>query len=210
VAADLPSTHGVVPWTDAADDPTMSQDADSDEALVARCRGGDGTAWQLLVQRYQRLVHAIVRRAGLDEHAAADVFQTVFLRLVQHLPRIVDPTRLQAWIVTTAKRETFEQRRRADRMVPITAGDDDTDAGFESTLVDSSPHPDEAVEHWQLLVQVQLALERLDERCQRLIQVLFGDNVIDYGEAAERLGMPAGSLGPTRARCLEKLRRLVD
>ena len=91
---------------------TLSSDED-DAALVARCLRGEARAWAALVQRYQRLVYAIVRRIGLDEHAAADVFQTVFARLVQHLPRIADPHRLQAWIVTTAKREALLQRSAA-------------------------------------------------------------------------------------------------
>ena len=82
---------------------------------MARCRRGDAAAWAVLVQRYQRLVYAIVTRMGLDEHGAADVFQTVFARLVQHLPRIADPSRLQAWIVTTAKREALLQRKRGQR-----------------------------------------------------------------------------------------------
>ena len=77
---------------------------EDDAALVSRCRRGEAPAWAALVHRYQRLVYAIVRRVGLDEHAAADVFQTVFSRLVEHLPRIADPQRLQAWIVDDARR----------------------------------------------------------------------------------------------------------
>ena len=76
--------------------PTLSDDA----SLVVRCRQGDPLAWEALVRRYQRLVHAIVRNAGLDDQAAGDVFQTVFLRLLQQLTRIAEPSRLQAWIVT--------------------------------------------------------------------------------------------------------------
>jgi RNA polymerase sigma factor (sigma-70 family) len=82
---------------------TMANDAQ----LVARCLAGDDRAWALLVQRYQRLVYSIVNRMGLDEHTAADVFQTVFARLLEQLPRINDPSRLQAWIVTSSKREAL-------------------------------------------------------------------------------------------------------
>ena len=70
-----------------------------DAALVERCRNGDGAAWGELVQRFQRLVYTVVTRAGLDEHTAADVFQTVFERLLAHLPKLEQPERIQAWIV---------------------------------------------------------------------------------------------------------------
>ena len=104
----------------------MSALADEDDStLVARCRRVEAAAWEALVRRYQRLVYAIVRRAGLDEHAAADVFQTVFARLVEHLPRIADPRRLQAWIVTTARREVILALRRGQRTVSMTRADDD-------------------------------------------------------------------------------------
>ena len=190
-----------------------------DPSLVARCRGGDASAWEVLVRRYQRLVYAIARRAGLDEQAAADVFQTVFLRLLQHLPNIAEPARLQAWIVTTAKREAWLQRERGQRMVSMTV--DDADAAHAAhaahpadtgawAIADEAPGPEETVEHWQRLAQVRLALERLDERCRRLLQVLFADEGIGYDDVARRLDMPVGSIGPTRARCLAKLRRSVD
>ena len=84
---------------------------EDDAALVARCRSGDGAAWAALVRRYQRIVYAIAMRTGADEHAAADVFQTVFARLHEHLPRLSPPERLQAWIVTTAKREALRMRQ---------------------------------------------------------------------------------------------------
>jgi RNA polymerase sigma factor (sigma-70 family) len=192
------------------DDVSMTQSAESDESLVERCRRGDAAAWEALVRRYQRLVYAIARRAGLDAHDAADVFQTVFMRLFQHLSRIAEPARLQAWIVTTAKRETLLQRRRAGRTVSI-GGSEGADDGFDASMpVDEAPRPDESVEQWQMLAQVDVALERLDERCRQLLRLLFGDGEAGYDEASTKLGMPVGSIGPTRARCLDKLRRLVD
>ena len=96
-------------------EPNLDIDAARDAALIARCKNGDAAAWEVLVQRYQRLVYAIVRRIGLDEHAAADVFQTVFMRLMEHLPRLTQLDRLQAWIVTTTKREALLQRKRGLR-----------------------------------------------------------------------------------------------
>jgi RNA polymerase sigma factor (sigma-70 family) len=181
-----------------------------DPILVARCRGGDASAWALLVQRYQRLVYAIVRRAGLDEQAAADVFQTVFLRLLQHLPRIEEPARLQAWIVITSKREAWLQRRRGERMVSMTVADPDGTDEDAWAIADSAPGPEDTVAHWEQLMQVRRGLARLDERCRQLLQALFGDENNGYDDVVRRLGMPIGSIGPTRARCLARLRRLLD
>jgi RNA polymerase sigma factor (sigma-70 family) len=121
--------------------PDAMHDSESqdDAALIARCRQGDGAAWAALVRRYQRIVYAIVRRAGADEHAAADVFQTVFSRLLEHLPRLTQPDRLQAWIVTTAKREALRARHLAQRTVSMTRADDATGAALEDTLRDDAP-----------------------------------------------------------------------
>ena len=186
--------------------------AEDDAALVARCRRGEGKAWEVLVRRYQRLVFAIVRRVGLDEHMAADVFQTVFARLVTHLPRIADPQRLQAWIVTTAKREALLALRRGRRTVSMTRGDDDDGEAAEWDIADDAPLPEDALADLQQQDLVRRALDRLEERCRELLQMLFrdDDDKLPYEEVARRLGMAVGSIGATRARCLAKLRQLVE
>ena len=183
-----------------------------DAALVARCIAGDNRAWAMLVQRYQRLVYAIVTRMGLDEHIAADIFQTVFSRLVEHLPRIADPSRLQAWIVTTAKREGLLQRKRGQRTVSMTHADDSSEDGAEWDLADESPIAEQALADLQQLNVLRNALEQLDERSRTVLLLLFRDeeDALSYEEIARRLGTSVGSIGPTRARCLEKLRRLVS
>jgi RNA polymerase sigma factor (sigma-70 family) len=176
--------------------------------LVRRCKAGEQRAWAALVQRYQRLVYAIVMRIGLDEHGAADVFQTVFSRLLEHLPRIADPQRLQAWVVTTAKREALLQRQRGRRTVSITPDDSDAPAW---DLADEAAIPEEALEELQQLDALRRALIHLDARCRSLLEQLFqGDDRPDYGAVSQALDMPVGSIGPTRARCLGKLRRLMD
>jgi len=185
---------------------------EDDAALVARCRRGEGAAWEALVRRYQRLVFAIVRRVGLDEHVAADVFQTVFARLVTHLPRIADPQRLQAWIVTTAKREALLALRRGQRNVSMTRADDADGEAAEWDIADDAPLPEDALADLQQQDLVRRALDRLEERCRELLLMLFredGDK-LPYEEVAQRLGMSVGSIGATRARCLAKLRGLVD
>jgi RNA polymerase sigma factor (sigma-70 family) len=190
--------------------PTAS--TDDDATLVARCRQGDGSAWQALVQRYQRLVYAIVRRMGDDEHAAADVFQTVFSRLLQHLPKLTEPDRLQAWIVTTAKREALLQRRRARRTVSMHRQGEDGQAAADWEPADDADGPEQQLDDLQQLHAVRLALDKLDPRCRDLLNLLFtdADLRVPYEEVARRLGVPVGSIGPTRARCLGKLRGLLD
>jgi RNA polymerase sigma factor (sigma-70 family) len=183
---------------------------EDDASLVSRCNRGDNVAWRVLVQRYQRLVYSIVRRIGLDEHAAADVFQTVFARLVQQLSKISDPSRLQAWIVTTTKREALLQRQRGQRNVSMTR-EDASEESSEWEFADESPIPEEALEDLQQLNELRVALDRLDARCRELLLLLFRDEDerLSYEEVARKLGTSPGSIGPTRSRCLDKLRRMV-
>lgn len=185
-------------------------DALDDAALVARCRQGDGAAWAALVRRYQRLVHTIVLRAGLDTHTAADVFQTVFSRLVQHLPRLAQPERLQAWVVTTAKREALRARHLGARTVSLTRDDDDDAPALD--VADDHPLAEQALSDLQQLHLLRRALERLDARCGELLALLFADDDERpaYDDIGRRLGMPVGSIGPTRSRCLAKLRALLQ
>lgn len=187
--------------------------ADVDTALVQRCRQGDEAAWSQLVQRYERLVFAMVSRAGLDEHTGADVFQTVFARLLEHLPGIQQPDRLQAWIVTTTKRELQRLRQRSARWVsltPATSDSEDDGSAPAIDIADESPQAEALLSELQQLHRLQTALAQLDPRCASLLQLLFdGDPPPGYDEVARLTGMPHGSIGPTRARCLDKLRRLA-
>lgn len=192
----------------------MTEAATIDDAiLVARCRNGDAGAWTALVQRYQPLVYAIARRARLDDHTSADIFQAVFARLMQHLPRIEQPGRLQAWIVTTAKREALRTLRTGRRTVSMSGEGDGDDAAQENfDVADDSPLAEEALSDLQQLHQLRGAVERLDGRCRSLLELLFRDEdeAVGYDQVARQLEMPVGSVGPTRARCLGKLRRLFE
>lgn len=197
----------------AAGAPNRDDCVDEDDAaLVARCLRGESAAWSALVHRYQRLVYAIVRRAGLDEHAAADVFQTVFERLTHHLPRIDEPQRLQAWIVTTAKREVILQVQRAQRTVSMTRDGAGDDGAPEWDVADESPTAEAALDDLQQQHRMRLALDQLEPRLRDLMLMLFcdEDSRLSYEEIAERLAIPVGSIGPTRARCLAKLRKILN
>lgn len=189
----------------------MDSDDDLME-LVVGCRAGDNAAWAALVQRFQRLVYAVVCRMGLDEHDAADVFQTVFERLQKHLPTLKDPARLRGWVVTTAKREGLLQRQRARRMVSMTVVESDDGLGLgEWDVPDEALVPEQLLSHLQQLDRLRQAIEQLEPRSRRMIELLFSDEDqrLPYEDIARQLGMPTGSLGPTRQRCLDRLRRIL-
>jgi RNA polymerase sigma factor (sigma-70 family) len=191
-------------------DPPRLQDL-PDAELVQHCLDGNQAAWRVLVHRYQRLVFTVARRANLDEHAAADVLQGVFEKVHRHLAHLTQPDRLRAWVVTTAKRETLTLLQRASRERSADdAGPDDEGLSLIERLVDPAPLADERLQDLQEAQRMHVALDRLDDRCRQLLTLLFADEDErpPYDEIARRLEMPEGSIGPTRGRCLDKLRRL--
>ena len=182
----------------------------SDKELLAACRRGEETAWEELVHRYQRLIFTIPRRAGLDEDQAADVFQEVFATLLRKLDDIDDPERLHAWLVTTARRTTSRVISKAQQSISV----DDYSQSLEERLAatpDNAALADEVLLRLEEQHRVRRALTRLDERCQKLLKLLFYESEpLSYAEIAAELGTSEGSIGPTRARCLEKLLRLLE
>jgi len=185
----------------------------SDAELIAQCRAGRQAAWSTLVRRFQRLVYTVPRRAGLSDEQAADVFQFAFSRLFEHLDRIDDASRVRAWLVTTAKRETLrliEESRRVVDLAPASEAEDDRDDPLER-IPDPSPLPEAMLAELQEHDRVRCALERLEPRHRQLLELLFlQEEPPPYAEIAARLGIAEGSIGPTRARALEKLRTLLQ
>jgi RNA polymerase sigma factor (sigma-70 family) len=187
----------------------MSQSAPlgepSDAELVQACRRGEAQAWEALVNRYQRLIYSIPRRAGLDDEAAAEVFQKTYAALVRKLDTLAQPERVRAWLVTTAKRESWRLSRIAARTVPLpTGGNEET----ELDLPDDGPLPDEIVQRLDDQHTVRQALAAIDAACRRLLAALYlRPETPAYAELAAELGLREGSIGPTRARCLQKLQR---
>jgi RNA polymerase sigma factor (sigma-70 family) len=183
----------------------------SDAQLLLACRSGDQGAWEALINRYQRLMYAIPRRAGLDNDQAADVFQEVFATLFQKLDDIDQPERLHSWLVTTARRKTWRviSKERANQ---YTVGDDDDDSAEDlSKIPDNAALPDEVLLKLEEQHRVRTAVAALDERCRKLLKLLFYEaEPPSYAEIAVSLGTSEGSIGPTRARCLEKMLRLLD
>ena len=173
--------------------------AGSDADLVRRCIEGDQQAWCSLIERYGRLVYSIPRRYGLPAADVDDVYQTVFSRLVNRLPLLRDPTKIHVWLIQTATRESWRVRNRSRRHAQLD-GTAENEADVDEPSLSS-------LEEEQL---VRDSMRELDPYCRDLLTGLFcEDPKPSYQKLAARLGIPAGSLGPTRSRCLDKLAKLL-
>jgi RNA polymerase sigma factor (sigma-70 family) len=172
---------------------------DEVEQLVARARAGDAAAWDALVDRYLPLVTAVIGRLRLSAADADDVNQTVWLRLVEHLDRLREPRALPGWLATTARHEGLRLIKRRGRDQPVDPG---------GTSFDTA----EAFDPGEALVQdlrshaLREAMTELPEKRRELLLLLIADPPVSYDEISARLGIPKGSIGPTRARALEQLR----
>jgi RNA polymerase sigma factor (sigma-70 family) len=183
---------------------------DSDLQLVLDCRRGDQLAWEKLIHRYQRLIYTIPLRAGLDEDQAAEIFQDVFTTFFQKLNEIEEPEKLQAWLVTTARRKTLRAIAKAQIRKRSTAANSGDRPHEAAPLLDEAPLPDEQLLILEEQHRIRMALSLLDERCRTLLEKLFYlPEPPSYAEIAAALGIPEGSVGPTRARCLAKLLRIL-
>jgi RNA polymerase sigma factor (sigma-70 family) len=168
-------------------------------ALLNAAANGDTAAWEEIVDRFSSLVWATARAHRLSRDDAADVAQTTWLRLVENLDRIRDPERLGAWLATTARRESLRLIRRGGRERPSEDADlfeAPSDEQIDGLLLDQER--DGAL--WQ-------AFAALSERCKMLLRLLISVEEPGYEEISAALGMPIGAIGPTRMRCLDKLRR---
>ncbi|HWB71197.1 MAG TPA: sigma-70 family RNA polymerase sigma factor [Egibacteraceae bacterium] len=169
--------------------------------LLQAAAGGDQRAWDAVVERFKGLLWAVARAHRLADADAADVVQITWLRLVEHLPRIREPAAVGAWLATTARREALRALRRAGRETLPGDGldrepDDRPRSGPEAAVL--------AADRDRLLWE---SLERLTQRCRMLLRVLMADPAPSYAEVGAALDMPVGSIGPTRRRCLELMRR---
>jgi RNA polymerase sigma factor (sigma-70 family) len=172
---------------------------------LVRCAAeGDSDAWNQLVERFAGMVWAVARSYRLNASDAADVSQTTWLRLVQHLDRIEQPERVGAWLAITARHEALRVARQASRQLPI--GDHiiiDLIAEDGVSNDDALLANERARELWALVM-------RLPARCQLILRLLTADPPLSYRDLGEALDMPIGSIGPTRARCLEHLRKIAS
>ena len=182
-----------------------------DPELLRACLNGDPAAWEVLVVRYQRLIYSIPIKMGLSANDAADVFQSVCVKLLEGLSKLRDLEKISAWLTTTTKRECWRvaaRRRRELLAAPVV-----WENGQDSRIEIASPAP-LADEKHQILKQQQIlreAVDALPERCRKLITMLFyQDGNFSYAETARRMNIPLNSMGATRARCLAKLKKLLE
>lgn len=168
-------------------------------SLLNAAGDGDQGSWDEVVGRHAGLVWSVARGFGLGEADAADVSQTVWLRLVENVRTLRDPAQLAAWLVTVTRRESVRVLRLQGREVA-----DDDPAG---AVADPAPSPERHVLQLESRQQLWSALTRLPPRCQALLRALVAVTESHYSQVAAALGMPVGSVGPTRLRCLDLLRR---
>ncbi|HTY73224.1 MAG TPA: sigma-70 family RNA polymerase sigma factor [Actinomycetes bacterium] len=173
-------------------------------ALLARAAAGDQAAWDALVDGFASLLWAVARAHRLDDADCADAVQTAWLRLLENLERITEPDRLGAWLSTTVRRECLRVIRRSGREYVADAD--------HLTAIPEPRAPEMGAR--LMLAERDAALwaafERIPDRCRRLLRVLLADPAPSYQDVSAALEMPIGSIGPTRQRCLERLRRFAE
>lgn len=193
--------------------PELSQDVAQreDRDLIAACLAGEPAAWETLVTRYQRLVYSIPMKARLSADDAADIFQSVWLKLYEKLGSLRDHEKLSSWLITTTTREVWRVAARNRRdSAPVSADDDEQSNPLEQ-IAATAPLADAEREMLEQQQIVREAVESLAERCRNLLTMLFYEkDELSYAEIARRMGMPVPSVGPTRARCLEKMKKLLQ
>ena len=180
-------------------------DAPDVASLVRRAAEGDRHAWEGLVDQYARLIWSITAEFKLAESDAADVAQTTWLRLLQHIDRIQHPDRVGSWLAATARNECLRSLAARKRVVVI-AHDD---VGLDSAMA-HGPEIDERLLADERDQVVRDALSCLPRRWQRLLEMLMADPPVPYTDISDELGLPVGSIGPTRGRCLARLRVLLQ
>jgi RNA polymerase sigma factor (sigma-70 family) len=172
--------------------------------VVLRAADGDKDAWDRLVYQYSRLIWSITREFKLVESDAADVAQTTWMRLIEHIDRIEHADRVGSWLAATARNECL--RSLAARKRLVLAHEDEP---FDGPAM-HEPEIDEALLAAERAEVVRKAMTHLPRRWQRLMEMLMADPPASYTEISDELGLPVGSIGPTRGRCLARLRALLE
>lgn len=183
--------------------------AKTDAELVKACRRGSETAWNELVERFQRLIITIPRRAGLSEEQAADVFQEVFLTLFEKLDEIEQPEKIRSWLVTTAKFKTWGAVRGA-KNINSPATDEEMELEM-ANLPDAAPLADARLIELEQQHQIRTALNEMEEKCRAILSMIYlRDTAASYAEVGAAIGVGESSISPLRARCLKKLAKILE
>jgi RNA polymerase sigma factor (sigma-70 family) len=178
----------------------------TDWDLILACRQGNKQAWEQLLDRYERLVYSIPLNYGLSRDDAADIVQTTFIIFMDSLDGLKPDSRLSAWLCTVAKRHTWrllEQQRR-EQINP--------EEDLRETAVFIPDHSSQRqMERWEAVQWLEQGLALLDDRCRELLLALyFSPEQPAYTDVAADLDMAVGSVGPTRARCLQRLKERLE
>lgn len=180
----------------------MIDSCPSDQTLLAACRAGDEQAWEQVLVKYERLVYSIPLNYGLPREDAADIAQIAFTALLQRLDDLYEESNLGGWLATVARRHTWRLLKRNQQEAP-----DELDEEAVQTLVPDHHNP---IERWELVEWLHSGLMHVGERCRELLLALYFEaEEPSYAEIAQRLGMAEGSIGPTRARCLQRMQEML-
>lgn len=187
---------------------STSQNPQTEQALLAACRQGDAESWETLVRKYERLVLSIPLRLGLTRNEAEDIFQITFTYLLQNLDAIQDSARLVGWLATVARRQTWLFIHRARRETPTLDEMEDEHLSADAAMLGKSDI--DRIDRWEMTMWLDQGLASLDKRCRDLLTALYfeTDRPV-YADIAAKFGMPVGSVGPTRARCLDRLKQFM-
>ena len=167
----------------------------TDAELLQRCRERDAAAWDILVERYERLIYSVALRNGVDAEDAADITQTTFVELIDALDRIRDEDKLASWLMTVARRQAWRLRSTSRKVQPLEEAPERSEDPFSD---------------WGTLTTLHDGLSQLGGVCRDLLYALYFDpDEPSYAELAQRLGRSIGGIGPMRGRCLQRLRGIL-
>ena len=187
-------------------DEAKSRGGWDDEKLVSACIDGDGAAWNVLVDRYKRLIYSVILKYGANPEEAADLFQSVWLDAYNDLGKLRKRESVKSWLVSLTQHKCYHWKRKLRRTQALEV--ETEDASDLETRVGVEPSFTEDLERQQL---VREAMAKIPERCQEMIRMLFFTfPPKPYQEVAELLGLATGSIGFIRGRCLKKLQKELE
>jgi len=176
----------------------------NDTRLVAECLSGSEEAWSLLIEKYKALIYSIPVKYGLPPHEAADVFQVTCMELLTRLPELREPRALPKWLMQVAHHQCHRWKRQQSRVVS-------RDADPQLPEPETPAIAETLVQQTQEEQMLREAVAALTPQCRRLVQLLFFETPPrPYGQVAAELGLAVGSIGFTRQKCMDRLRRQLD
>ena len=185
-------------WCDRCGAAMNSEDA----RLVAACLEGDQRAWEMLIDKYKRLIYSIPFKYGATPEDAADVFQSVCIEVFNSLGQLKSADSLRSWLITVAVRQSYRWKKKQSHHVELDALEPETAEGLAAV-------PETVIQLQQEQI-VREVVDKLPPRCAELVHLLFFEQPpLPYAEVARRLGLATGSIGFVRGRCLERLRKIL-